>query len=352
MRPNTLISGGSFAGLATAYLMNQLGYRVTVVEIAKYLKKGGTPVNIGDDVIDIVTRMGLSEKIEANRIHMQPPDIRSSDDASHGPPQFSPSDSKVDWEIERDTLLEMMYDIVKDDAEFLFGNSIESLEETADKVTVTLADGQKRDCDLVFGCDGIHSRVRRLHFGDEAQFMHFLGQYFSITIVPRLLIPEYTTQLWNEAGRFVMLNTYNGKTDIVLCFASEQEIPYDYRNEAQQRKIIADRFTGLGWKIPLLLQEVESSQSFYFDKVCQIKMPSWTRGRVALVGDAAYCASPAAGMGGSLAIIGAGALADALQKHPENFQQAFKNYNESFRPYVAEVQANAQKNIHVLMPAT
>jgi 2-polyprenyl-6-methoxyphenol hydroxylase-like FAD-dependent oxidoreductase len=89
------------------------------------------------------------------------------------------------------------------------------------------------------------------------------------------------------------------------------------------------------------LEEAARSGNFYFDKMCQIRMPSWTKGRVALVGDAGYCASPAAGMGGSLAIIGATALADAFAKHPENLEAAFHEYNDSLRPFVEDVQAQA-----------
>jgi FAD binding domain len=137
---------------------------------------------------------------------------------------------------------------------------------------------------------------------------------------------------------------------IVLCFSSEDEISYDYRDEVQQRKIISEQFAGQGWKIPELLEKVANSTSFYFDKICQIKMPSWTKGRVALVGDAAYCASPAAGMGGSLAIIGATALADAFQTNNRDFQLAFKEYDEGFRPYIERVQADALRNLDALNP--
>ncbi len=100
------------------------------------------------------------------------------------------------------------------------------------------------------------------------------------------------------------------------------------------------------------MDEVSHSKTFYFDKVNQIKMPSWAKGRVALVGDAAYCASPAAGMGGSLAIIGAGALADAFEKNHGNFELAFQEYNESFRPFIEDVQANAVSMLDVLVPKT
>jgi 2-polyprenyl-6-methoxyphenol hydroxylase-like FAD-dependent oxidoreductase len=351
---SVLVSGASFAGLTTAYWLNRFGYQVTVVEIAKDLKKGGTPVNIGEKAKDILKGMGLFEQVQANRLKMEGVELKNSDDVTEGslrsPPDAASPDG--DWEIERDALLDMMFDSVKNDVEFVFDNSIEALDETKDDVRVSLKDGSQRSFSLLFGCDGNHSRVRKLQFGDEAEFTHFLGQYFSITIVNKLLIKESTTQMYNVPGKAVMLNAYNNKTDIVLCFSSEKEVPYDYRDEEQQRNIISEQFTGLGWRTSELLKEISKSKTFYFDKINQIKMPSWTKGRVALVGDAAYCASPAAGMGGSLALIGAAALADAFQKRHGNFELAFQDYNKDFRPYIEEVQAKAANNLDLLIPKT
>ncbi|CAN7441621.1 FAD-dependent monooxygenase [Paenibacillus sp. LjRoot56] len=98
---------------------------------------------------------------------------------------------------------------------------------------------------------------------------------------------------------------------------------------------------------------MKNSKTFYFDKLCQMKMPTWSKGRVALVGDAGYCASPAAGMGGSLAIDGAAALADAFQKCHGNFELAFQECNKSFRPFIEDVQASAAKfGVEFLVPRT
>jgi 2-polyprenyl-6-methoxyphenol hydroxylase-like FAD-dependent oxidoreductase len=152
-------------------------------------------------------------------------------------------------------------------------------------------------------------------------------------------------QMYGVPNKGIMLNAYNNKTDIIFCFNSEKEIPYDYRDEAQQRIIILEQFRGLSWRTAELLEEIMNSKTFYFDKFCQIKMPSWTKGRVALVGDAAYGPSPAAGKGGSLAIDGATELADALQKHNGNFELAFRDYNKLLRPTIEEVQAQAEFNV-------
>ena len=340
--PSVLISGASFAGLTAAWWMNKLGYSVTVVEIAKLLRKGGTPVNIRDGVIDVVRRMNLLERIKSESL---PPRPMTFLDA-HGSPlpldlSQAEEEPEEEYEIERDALLDMLFGEVRDHAEFLFADSISGLEESADKVAVTFASGKQRSFSLVLGCDGTHSAVRRMCFGEESSFLVFLQCYFSLTIVDKLLIEEDTSQMLNVAGKTIMLNAYNGKTDIAFCFTSEKEVDYDRRNTDEQKRMIRENFEDGGWRTRELLDEMSRCDDFYFDKLCQIRMRSWSKGRVALVGDASYCPSPAAGMGGSVAILGAAALADALREHPEDLKAAFQTYDNSFRPTVEAIQKQA-----------
>ncbi|WP_436487557.1 FAD-dependent monooxygenase [Chitinophaga sp. ARDCPP14] len=351
-----LVSGASFAGLSTAYWMNKLGYKVTIVEIANGLKMGGTPVNIEGNTVDIVKRMGIFEQIKSTRLEMEMLEFKNADDVTEGTMILKREGEQLredECEIERNALLNILFDTVKNDVEFIFNNSITALNETNDDVEVTFKDRSQQAFDLVFGCDGIHSAVRKIWFGNEAGYLHFLGQYFSITIVNKLLIKQNTTQFYNVPDKAVMLNAYNNKTDIIFCFRSEKEITYDYRDEEQQRKIILEQFQEQSWRTAELLDEVMNATTFYFDKLCQVKMPSWTKGRVALVGDAGYCASPAAGKGGSLAIDGAAALADAFLQHNGDFELAFQDYNKNFRPFIEEVQAEAiRMGLETLVPGT
>ncbi|MEO3406723.1 FAD-dependent monooxygenase [Mucilaginibacter sp. CAU 1740] len=347
-----LISGASFAGLCTAYWMIKLGYQVTIVEVASSLKKGGTPVDIMGNTIETVKRMGIFDQIYANRVTMERMEFKNADDITLRT-DFHEQRPDVEYEIERDALLEMIHDLIKNEAQFIYGDSITGLTENHDHIEVTFKKTPPMSFDLVFGCDGIHSAVRKHWFGAEAEFSHFLQAYFSITIVDKLLIPENSTQMYSEPGKTIMLNTYNGKTDICFAYHSEKELPYDYRNEQQQRDMIFDQFKNTGWRAAELLEEVRLSGTFYFDKLCQVKMPSWTKGRVALVGDAGYCASPAAGRGGSLAIDGAVALADAFEKWNGDHEAAFREYNESFRPFIEEVQAGVvEYGVGTLIPKT
>jgi 2-polyprenyl-6-methoxyphenol hydroxylase-like FAD-dependent oxidoreductase len=155
------------------------------------------------------------------------------------------------------------------------------------------------------------------------------------------LLPANVSQIFSVPGRTALLNGYDDQTDIALAFRTEREIDYDYRDRAQQRRMIHDHFDGLGWKVPAMLDHVDAGDDFYFDKLNQIRMPVWSKGRVALVGDAGYCVSPVAGMGGSMAIIGAARLADALQCHGVDHAAAFQEYHDRLRPFVEEVQEKA-----------
>jgi 2-polyprenyl-6-methoxyphenol hydroxylase-like FAD-dependent oxidoreductase len=117
--------------------------------------------------------------------------------------------------------------------------------------------------------------------------------------------------------------------------------------------MIREQFAGGNWRTSELLDEMSRCEDFYFDKLCQIRMDSWSKGRVALVGDAAYCPSPAAGMGGSVAILGAAALADALQRNPGDLRTAFREYDTTFRPIIEQIQTEAVAvGLEMFMPRT
>ena len=345
---NVLVSGASIAGLSMAWWLNKLGYKVTVVEIANEPRTAGGAVDIKGAATDAVKRMGIFEYLKSNRLNVEKIEFKNADDVTEGSIVMENEEASIpddEIEIERDKFVGVLFEILKNDVEFVFNNSVTALNETQEETQVAFKNGPQRAFKLVFGCDGIHSGVRKFCFGAESEYAHFLKAYSSITILNKLLVKQKTMQMYNVPDKAVMVNAYNNKTDIIFCFNSEKEIPYDYRNEEQKRSIILEQFSGLGWRTGALLEEVKNSENFYFDKFCQIKMPSWTKGRVALVGDAGYCASPAAGMGASLSIIGAATLADALEKHHGNFESAFEDYNKNLRPFIEEVQATAEFNV-------
>jgi 2-polyprenyl-6-methoxyphenol hydroxylase-like FAD-dependent oxidoreductase len=346
-KKKVLVSGASIAGLSTAYWLAKQGYHVTVVEQASGPRLGGAAINIQGDALASAKQMGIFEQLKAHRLPPMRLEFKTADDVMLNPPSLpeeaaTPSDDNIEEvEIERDKLVTILLDALPNGVDFLFNDRVTGLNETADAIHVTFKQGATRAFDLVFGCDGLHSGVRQLWFGPESEYAYFLKHYASLTIVNRLLLAQDTGQLYNTPGKGVLLNAYNGKTDIIFWFYSENELPYDYRDTAQQREIVLQQFAGQGWRTDELLAEVKEAGISYFDKFSQIKMLSWTKGRVALVGDAGYCASPAAGVGASLAMAGAAAVAAALEKHDGDFEAAFQEYNHTLRPVIEEVQATA-----------
>ncbi len=339
-----LVSGAGFAGLATAFWMHRLGYRVTVVEVAPGLRKGGTPVDVKEGTVDVVRRMGLLDAVRARSLPPRRVEFMGADGTTQAllPARPTVPDGPDEGhEIDRDALLDILFAAVSDDVDVVFGRSVAGLDEGPDGVTARFADGSGEDFALVLGCDGTRSGTRRMAFGGGDDPMHFLKRYAYLKVVPRPLLEPDVTRIHSVPGLTVMLNGYEGKTDLALGFHAEREIAHDHRDKAWQRRLVRERFEGLGWRARELLDEVDADGDFYFDAIHQIRMPSWSRGRVALVGDAGYCPSPFAGMGGSMALVGAAALGDAFRRRGGDHAAAFRDYEAGLRPFVDRIQEEA-----------
>lgn len=356
MKKKVLISGASIAGLSAAYWMIELGYEVTIVEIAGGPRTGGSPIDVRGAALDVAKRMGVFEQFKNRRLEMNLVEFKNGDDVTEGSMLLKhigaqrPDD---DIEIGRNDLVEVLYNAVRSQVSVLFNNSIKCISQNSGNVTVAFTNSDKvHDFDLVIGCDGLHSNVRKLVFGKEADYVHFLGQYFSIAGIDKQLIKANTGQMHNVPGKACALYAYHNKTDVIFAFLSDEEIAYDYRDTEKQKRIIMERFKGESWRTTVLLEEIKQADNFYFDQLCQVKMPVWTKGNAVLVGDAGYCASPASGMGASLSLVGAATLADALLEADHDLPRAFEKYHQVLRPYVEEIQATALIGLNFLVPAT
>jgi 2-polyprenyl-6-methoxyphenol hydroxylase-like FAD-dependent oxidoreductase len=127
-----------------------------------------------------------------------------------------------------------------------------------------------------------------------------------------------------------------------LAFRSEP-LTYDRRDLDTQRQLLADRVAGAGWHSEALMTAALEADDFYFDAFAQVRMDSWSRGRVTLCGDAGYCASPLSGMGTSLALVGAYLLAGELGPAPDALSSGhlvgtLARYYRLMRPYVDRCQ--------------
>jgi 2-polyprenyl-6-methoxyphenol hydroxylase-like FAD-dependent oxidoreductase len=350
-KQTVLISGASVAGPALAFWLERYGYAVTVIERASAPRPGGYAVDFRGASLKVLDRMGLLAAVEARATHMG--DMVYVNKA--GKPVATTGATALSGELEilRGDLVEILYDATRERVEYVFDDSIASLRQDATGVDVGFERGARRRFDLVVGADGLHSNVRALAFGDEKNFIHDLGYYASICTVENHLGLDHTGRLMNSPGKTV--GTYSARDNAeakALFYFASKPLDYDRRDTAAQRQIVAETFEGEGWEVPTLLEGMRKAPDFYFDSVSQIKLDSYSTGRIALVGDAGYCASPLSGMGTSLGIVGAYVLAGELHAAAGNHIQAFGEYDAVMREFVEACQKQGVDGARWFIPSS
>jgi 2-polyprenyl-6-methoxyphenol hydroxylase-like FAD-dependent oxidoreductase len=346
-----LISGASVAGPALAFWLRRHGFTPTVVERAPRLRDGGYAVDFRGASLRVLDRMGLLGQVEAAATRMGDVTYVDSDDRAL---VVTPSSFQSgELEVLRGDLARILHDATKDGVEYVFGDSITGIAEHADGVTVTFEHGEPREFDLVVGADGLHSNVRSLVFGDESRFRHDLGYHVSIFTVPNHLGLDHVGRFYNEPNRTVGVYSARDNTEAkALFWFGSEPLDYDHRDVGQQRRIVEERFGDVGWETSTLLKAMREAPDFYFDSASQIKLDTYSSGRVALVGDAAYCAAPLSGMGTSLAIVGAYVLAGELAAAGGDHTSAFGAYHDEMRGFVGACQKLAEGNGKWFVPPT
>ncbi|WP_128375201.1 FAD-dependent monooxygenase [Streptomyces cavernae] len=355
-RRKVLISGAGISGPALAYWLHRSGFAVTVVEKAGALRHGGYPIDVRGTATEVVRRMGILPQlqdahIDSRRCTFLNPD--GSKVASLHPHAVAGSVEGQDLEVRRGDLAANLHAMVRDNVEFLFDDSIDTLDQSEQGVDVTFHSGQQRTFDLVVGADGMHSPTRESLFGPEEQFHRYLGYCFAIFTMPNIFGLSHELMLWNTPGKAAALYAV-GNNDELYAFLTfhQPEPPFDaLRNPDAQRDLVATTFAGAGWEVPGMVDAMHDADDLFFDTAGQIRMPHWSSGRVALVGDAAYAPSFLTGQGSSLALVGAYMLADALATNQDH-TVAFAAYERDLRAFVAMNQALVDNGAATLFPST
>ncbi|MGV9379260.1 FAD-dependent monooxygenase [Nonomuraea sp. NPDC003707] len=323
---NVLISGASIGGPALALLLSRYGFNVTVVEKAPLLRPGGQAVDFkGHTHRTVLTRMGVLKDIEALQTGGSDQVIVDAD--GHKLTVIPGEFTGGEIEIKRGDLSRVFYERTAASCEYVFGDSITSLTETPGGVHVTFERSAPRTFDLVVGADGIHSNVRRLAFGPEADYVKHLGYYYALVDVEG----EFGTvaKMYNEPGRMAAVG--GPKAPAFFVFASER-LDYDRYDMRQQKDLLTRAYAGMGWQGPALMEAVRRSPDVYLDSLSQVTIDRYSQGRVVLLGDAAY-GNTLAGFGTGLAAVGAYVLAGELKRAGGDHRVAFAQYEEQMRGY-------------------
>jgi len=348
---DVLISGASIAGPALAYWLGRYGFDVTVVEVAPALRTGGSAVDFrGDLHMGVLDKMGVLPALRAVQTHGTA--MRFVDADGKRLMEWPAGLAGGELEVQRGDLARILCDAAPGTT-YLFGDRITAMTETADGVAVTFASGRRRTFDLVFGADGVHSGVRRLAFGPEEQFVKHLGYYVAGWEVPNEWGLGRDSLLHNEPGRMMSVggdHRHPERAAAFVTFASPR-LRYDRHDRDAQKRLLRERYAGMGWLAPRLLDALDAAPDFWLDQICRVDNPHWTKGRVALIGDAA-CGATIGGQGNGTAIVSAYVLAGELAAAGGDHRAAFPAYERRIGKFARGTQKGGDTTGKFLAPKT
>ena len=340
MARRILITGASVAGNTAAWWLGRAGLDVTVVERAPGFRDGGQNIDVRGVGREVLRRMGLEQAAldrgtgEEGTAWVDKEGKVAAEFLTEGTGADGPT---AEMEILRGDLARLLYEPAREHATYRFGDSIEGIEQDDDGATVTFAGGTSERYDLVIVAEGVGSRTRELVFPGEnvPRWMDLTIAYFTI---PRQADDDRLWRWYNApGGRSVSLRPdRHGTARAMLSVQQPPGGEQDWDSD-RQKAWLRERFAGAGWQSDRVLAGMEVTDDFYFDVLRQVRMPRWSKGRVVLTGDAAWCATPIAGYGTTLAVTGAYVLAQELIRAVD-VRMALAAYEQAMRPMVEDAQ--------------
>jgi 2-polyprenyl-6-methoxyphenol hydroxylase-like FAD-dependent oxidoreductase len=352
-----VINGAGVAGPTLAYWLRRAGHEVLLVESAPQLRHGGYVIDFWGVGYDIAEKMGLLPRVRD--LGYQVKEVRFVD--RHGRKRggfsvdvFGRLTGGRFTSLRRSDLAATIYGALDGEVETVFGDSVASIEEVGRCARVGFDHAPPREADLIVGADGLHSRARRLAFGAGEGAEVSLGYHVAAFEVegyrPRdeLVYVSHAVP-GRQVSRFSMRDD---KTLFLFVFRDEYLTAESPASDQERKAVLTDAFAGVGWECPRILAAMADVCDIYFDRVSQVRMDRWTKGRTALVGDAAACVSLLAGEGTGLAMAEAYVLAGELRDCGGDPSAAFARYEARMMPFLRRKQESAARFASSFAPRT
>lgn len=331
-----LVVGGGIAGLTFAALLQQRGFKPTVVErIPEYgtvgyvivLWPSGSRILKGLGVYRNLLDVGL--QFTTYNVSDEQGQMLHSYSVKNVTEKYGPMLSTY-----RPDLINVIKEAVDPDS-IRMNTTVDKIDQTNDEVYVTFSDGTQESYDLVVGCDGVRSKTRNLVFGDAPPLSYsgMTGWSFWVKqdIAKTLEIAEY----WGT-GKFFGIWPTKGRLSVFTSISNKSQDPDPVESRINR---IQDNFKDFGGLVPEILDSLDDPKEIYHGHYNDLKMKKWHKGRVVLVGDAAHAILPTAGGGVSMAMESAAVLADELCRADSKYiEQAFESYMSRRHTRVNKIQ--------------
>lgn len=350
---HAVISGASIAGLSAAWWLRHVGWQVTVIERAPAFRDGGQNVDVRGVAREVLDRMGLVDAIRARNTTETGTVIVDRDGKVRSElPSDGPDGATAELEVLRGDFARVILDDLPDGVSIVYGETIQDVDDQAGgrRATVTTDAGRVLDADLVVIAEGVRSRTRDRFFPDPGEVdERDLGVTMVFGTIPRTRSDDDRWRWYNAVGgRQVHLrpDPY-GTTRAILAYAGADDLVGRSRSEALAT--LRTRYADAGWQTERVLDGFDGSEDVYLDELTQIRMPRWHRGRVCVIGDAAWCVTPMGGGGASLALTSGYVLAASVTAD-EDLDRALDAFDTWMRPLVDKIQGIPKGIVHFAYP--
>ncbi len=339
-----LISGASIAGLSTAFWLSKAGWEVSIIERASAFRGGGQNVDVRGIAREVLQKMGLEDQVRQQTTTEEGTAFINEKGQVVGAFPVEDSDGMTaELEILRGDLARIVLEALPPSIDIRYGDWIEHVYNGTDHVDVQLHSGQTETYDLLIIAEGIRSRTRDQVFGDRVT-RNELGLNIAYGTIEREAGDDRWWRWYTATGgRQISLRPDNqGTIRAMLAFKDDKHNLASLPTEQAlaELKVI---FTGAGWQDTRVIEGFATSKDVYFDYLTQIKMSTYSEGRVCVTGDAAWCVTPIGGGGSSLALIGGYVLAAFLSQAESNaadsIESSLNQYEQWMRPMVDKAQS-------------
>lgn len=351
------INGAGIAGTALAWWLGRLGHEVLLVERAPALRTGGFVLNLWGLGYDAVERMGLLPRLLELQHHSD--ELRMVDRSGRTRGGYPSSVlSRLAGgrmaTLARSDIAAAIFASLDDRVETRFGDGIAAIDDDGVRARIAFEHSDSREVDLVVGADGLHSRVRQLVFGPDDRFEHAMGCHvasFEAAGYPHRNGSTYVAH--TAPGRYVArFPMRDGRTLFFVLLRDEHLRGLVPATHEERKAALRGALAGIGWESEAILSALDRVDDIYFDSISQIRMPTWSKGRVSLIGDAAACPSLIAGEGAGFALAEAYVLAGELHRHGGDNDAAIARYQSRLMRSVARKQRLAQSLVASFVPRT
>lgn len=357
--PHALITGASIAGLSAAWWLRRIGWDVTVVERAPAFRDGGQNVDVRGIAREVLDRMALTDAIRAkNTTETGTVIVDARDKVIAELPSDGPDGATAELEVLRGDFARAILESLPEGVRFVYGDAVAEVDESQEhRVSIVTEGGERLDASLLIVAEGVRSRTRDLLFATSEVDADPLGITMAFGTIPRTADDDDRWRWYNAVGgRQVHLrpDPY-GTTRAILSYAGDDGLAQRDRDDAL--RVLRERYADAGWQAPRVLDGFDSSDDVYIDELTQIRMPGWHRGRVCVIGDAAWCVTPMGGGGSSLALTGGYVLAAFLSQvdgpvDRDRLDEALSSFDGWMRPLVDQIQGIPRGMLRLAYPHT